>query len=94
MAAGDLTEGRAAEGYDDFFGSSDPTWWMLRPEKKEGASGPLWLTRHPGADHHGSLADGHEVTEHEDGTISVYPSILCRACGWHGYLERGVWREV
>lgn len=42
----------------------------------------------------------HEVVEHEDGTITVSPSILAtqaRASGkkeWHGYLERGIWREV
>lgn len=44
--------------------------------------------------------DAHDVTEHEDGTITVSPSILVDrtvAGGheqWHGYLERGVWREV
>ena len=37
----------------------------------------------------------HEVTEHEDGTITVSPSILVTGeKSWHGYLERGVWREV
>ncbi len=39
----------------------------------------------------------HEVTEHTDGTITVSPSILVRSwrgVSWHGYLERGVWREV
>ena len=46
---------------------------------------------------------GHEVEEHPDGTISVTPSILVNggrhternpAVGtWHGYLERGIWRE-
>lgn len=42
----------------------------------------------------------HEVTEHEDGTITVSPSILLdwphltAPERWHGYLERGVWREV
>lgn len=40
----------------------------------------------------------HEVTEHEDGTITVSPSILVGhtdgAEGWHGYLEHGIWREV
>jgi hypothetical protein len=44
-----------------------------------------------------SLAN-HDVTEHEDGTITARPSILCRqgvgGKRWHGYLERGVWREV
>lgn len=47
----------------------------------------------------GQLAglDKHTVVEHEDGTITVSPSILCGAGmgdAWHGYLERGVWREV
>lgn len=45
---------------------------------------------------------GHAVTEHEDKTISVTPSIRVRghdAAGlkdvlWHGYLERGVWRTL
>lgn len=44
----------------------------------------------------GSLA-GHDVTEHEDGTITVSPSILIEygdVKSWHGFLERGVWREV
>ncbi len=39
----------------------------------------------------------HIVVEHEDGTITVSPSILCtdtHGIGWHGYIERGVWREV
>lgn len=36
----------------------------------------------------------HTVVEHEDGTITVSPSILDpSAGGWHGYLERGVWRS-
>lgn len=37
----------------------------------------------------------HEVVEHEDGTITVSPSILCSTGeqSWHGYLERGIWRE-
>lgn len=36
----------------------------------------------------------HAITEHEDGTITVSPSILVRGHDgeWHGYLERGVWR--
>lgn len=41
--------------------------------------------------------DAHEVTEHEDGTITVSPSILIKhydGSTWHGYLERGIWREI
>jgi hypothetical protein len=58
-----------------------------------------WYARPPRG-HMGCLRN-HEVTEHEDGTITVSPSILItstRGDGtakevWHGYLERGVWRE-
>lgn len=44
----------------------------------------------------GNLSN-HEVIEHEDGSITVSPSILVESYGddtWHGYLEHGVWREV
>lgn len=48
----------------------------------------------------------HSVYEHEDGTITVSPSILVTTTrpngkgemqereDWHGYLERGIWRSV
>lgn len=39
----------------------------------------------------------HNVVEHEDGTITVTPSIdfsKRKPGGWHGYLTRGVWRSV
>jgi hypothetical protein len=51
----------------------------------------------------------HNVIEHEDGSITVAPSILVQGHRssddgirvsdgnnrdlWHGYLERGIWRE-
>ncbi len=39
--------------------------------------------------------DNHTVTEHEDGTITVEPSILdANEGGWHGYLRCGVWEGV
>lgn len=46
----------------------------------------------------GNLA-GHTVIEHEDGTISVTPSILVdgfesgEQVTKHGYLTRGVWKD-
>lgn len=39
----------------------------------------------------------HTVTEHEDGTVTVSPSILVSDGSgplWHGFLERGVFREA
>lgn len=52
-----------------------------------------WSAR-PFGQHTGSLEE-HDVMEHEDGTITVSPSILIEGeTRWHGYLEAGVWREV
>lgn len=39
----------------------------------------------------------HTITEHEDGTITVTPSLdfsKRKPGGWHGYLTRGVFRSV
>lgn len=46
----------------------------------------------------------HSVIEHEDGTITVSPSIECKATGgskewekahyYHGWLEHGEWRSA
>lgn len=40
---------------------------------------------------------GHTVTVHDDGSITVSPSILVSngqgGVMWHGFLERGVWKE-
>ena len=37
----------------------------------------------------------HTVTEHEDGTITVIPSIVMPAGQkWHGFLTRGIGRRV
>ena len=60
-------------------------------------SGFRWMCRPPWKHSGGDLIN-HKVTEHEDGTITVSPSILIQtgpnmAWKWHGYLERGVWRE-
>lgn len=58
-------------------------WWVNPPKPGIGAG----------------CIGSHEVVEHEDGTITVSPSILSQggpngSIAWHGYLERGVWREV
>lgn len=42
----------------------------------------------------GNLSN-HEVIEHDDGTITVSPSILVDGeTSWHGYLRAGVWESV
>lgn len=50
----------------------------------------VWWCRPPDC-HSGMLTD-HEVAAHEDGTITVSPSIDLPGI-WHGYLRRGVWTE-
>lgn len=35
----------------------------------------------------------HTFHEEDDGTLTIHASILSPH-GWHGYLERGVWREA
>lgn len=56
----------------------------------------VWWIRPPRC-HLGRLEE-HSITEHEDGSITVAPSILYEAGipekSWHGYLEHGVWREL
>lgn len=62
--------------------------WFKHGDYMRDETGKWWL-RPP----RGSMGDldGHTVTEHEDGTITVEPSIA--GDDWHGYLERGVWRD-
>lgn len=72
-------------------------YYLLKPgEYMKGAAN--WWARTPinAAFPKGACADlsRHEVIEHEDGTITVSPSILVTGGGqWHGFLERGIWRE-
>ncbi len=57
----------------------------------------VWYARPPGF-HMGSLKN-HDVEEHEDGTITVTPSILITSYDndceikWHGWLQGGMWRD-
>lgn len=73
--------------------------FLLRMSELPGAYGTAngkdWFATTP----NGLLGNlgSHRVQEHEDGTITVSsPSILVTGApgeGWHGFLERGVWRE-
>lgn len=73
--------------------NDDGEFWPVLPGDYFCMSPGIWYGRAPA----GQLANlgGHTVTEHEDGTISVFPSILVSngVTKWHGYLEHGVWRE-
>lgn len=64
----------------------DGTWWVFPPKSQrypETACGRV---------------SKHEVVEHEDGTITVSPSILMHGGeggfgAYHGFLKAGVWEE-
>jgi hypothetical protein len=63
----------------NYFKLSDGSWFVMSPSGESGrVSEPMW-----------------KIIEHEDGTITVFPSIFFDSPnGWHGFLERGVWRQV
>lgn len=90
MAAGDTLHGRRLDERPK--GLPEPGDYY--PVVRDGAR--VWMACCP----NGFLGDltQHEVTEHEDGTITASPSILVSRTGtsdhWHGYLEHGVWREI
>lgn len=79
-------------------GENGELW--LAPGDYGKASYGEWLARPPTEQHLTGSLRAHDVVEHEDGTITVSPSILitgheddCRV-EWHGWLERGVWRQA
>lgn len=87
MAPGTVTQGTRLVD-DDYFQAPRGSYWKN--------SKGVWNCVTPNG-RMGNL-EKHEVTEHEDRTITVSPSILVseppHRPQWHGFLERGVWREV
>lgn len=70
----------------------DGDLWLKEGDYGQDKNG-VWLARPHGCNT-GNLSR-HEVTEHDDYTITVTPSILITGeKSWHGYLTRGVWRKV
>lgn len=80
-----ITDGRDLLGYEPGDYGKCPGendhWWLCTPDG-----------------HLGTIsASIHKIVEHEDGTITVSPSIgitVQQGAGfaWHGYLEKGSWR--
>ena len=96
-------QGTRVHSYDEFFDTGPGAYWKVIVK---GEPEPLWMN-FPPCGHQGRLATQtqdnarHTVTEHDDGTITVSPSIFCHNGGedgrqpcWHGFLEHGVWRSV
>ena len=72
----------------------DPDGYVFLKEGEYGKFGDIWYGRPPGL-YMGNFSE-HKVTVHDDGTITVSPSILIDEGDkqWHGYLEKGVWRDA
>lgn len=71
---------------------------MLIHEIPEGGwakLGEVWFVRCPGQRYPSALGAAHYVEEHDDGSITVTPSLLIHdhstigAKGWHGWLTKG-----
>lgn len=74
------------------------------PHESEGSLNPgdycrtsledRWIMMAPNGDLGCLSPKVHKITEHEDGTITVSPSIQFHTGKkWHGFLEQGIWRE-
>lgn len=78
--------------------NDDGAPWELEAGEYSYKDGQLWLRLPNGAGPSRLAGKGvktpWDVVEHEDGTISVSPSILDHGSGWHGFLEHGCWREA
>lgn len=82
---------RLKQGHDIFLDTTPNG--AYGPTERDGNI--IWYVKTPNG-HIGDVS-AHEITEHEDGTITVSPSILVSHATdmlWHGYLEKGIWREV
>lgn len=87
MAAGDVTQGRRRpdgtpvhelEPGDYSVHRAGERVWLCLPSGQFGQVDYQWTV----------------TVEGSEGPVTVSPSIHDAPDGWHGFLERGVWREV
>ncbi len=101
MSAGDTTQGRRLPD-DASIADMEPGDYLLRSGRRM-----VWLRLPNGAQANLPVSESTAtdartwfLVEHEDETLTLSPSIWLHPsppadpAGWHGYLERGVWREV
>lgn len=99
VAIGDLPKDVQPGDYWKYLTRDDGT--PLQSDDNTNLTGTVWGFCAPENAGIGTLSK-HTVREHDDGTASIRPqdgssnSVLIKGGGreWHGYLERGVWREV
>lgn len=88
----------SAEGWLDASAMMQPGAYgrATNPNIKPGSAASWWEVTAPDGSMGVLSPELHTVTEHEDGTITVHPSIdfsKRRAGAFHGWLQRGVWRD-
>ncbi len=71
-------------------------WYKLEPGDYCRQLDGTYMARVPELCFHTGSLKKHNIIEHEDESITVSPSILHTEPNvgqWHGYLEKGIWRE-
>jgi hypothetical protein len=93
-------EGRTSQSYEDYF--ADDPQPRIYPLTDDASGRPVYHGMAP-CGHRFHFNERHVIGAHEDGTFSLTPqptppsgmnSILCRCCGWHGYVDHNRWRTV
>jgi hypothetical protein len=74
-------------------GQAQPGDYCLVPDGMDPRENGVWYCLDPGGGAGAILPSLHTVTVHDDGEITVSPSLVMPG-GWHGWLEHGVWRSV
>lgn len=86
-------QGHRVEFVPGFPGSWDlPSDYCLVPDGVDPRGPSIWYLMDPTGGVGALLPSKHSVVVHDDGTITASPSIMMPG-GWHGWLERGVWRR-
>jgi hypothetical protein len=82
---------RLPDGFDD---RPEFTWAEVLPgDYWKRRDGSFYLNSPDGE--HGAVNERWTVIEHEDGTITVSPSIWFNTPrGWHGFLKAGIWSKA
>lgn len=80
---------------DNLSDAHDFTWDWVKPGDYFKKSDGSWFVMAPSGESGRVVEPIWKITEHDDKTITVHPSIFFNSPhGWHGFLEHGVWRQV
>lgn len=83
--------GRRVQFFRGWPGNARPGNYCQVPPGIDPRGNGIWYVVAPDGGCGALLPSKHTVFEHEDGTITVSPSIVMPN-KWHGFLERGIWR--